>query len=125
MNDEILNKTSRARAYKNQKAPMPSLEGTQDTVLEPGRELPRRKYAKQLHSMLQDNDLEDAVEAIRRGLKAKKSYWDGVAKRMVEESDLKVQLDAAKTVLAYREGVPVHREVLLSETFESLKKQSL
>ena len=69
--------------------------------------------------------MDDAVSAIRRSLKAKKTHWDGVSKKMVEEPDYKIQLDAAKTVLAYREGMPVQRQVVVSKAFESLRDATL
>ena len=110
-----------ARAYGKQEGPMSAQEATQNCVLAPELELPRRKIAKRLHDILTEEDLDDAVSAIRRSLKAKKTHWDGVSKKMVEEPDYKIQLDAAKTVLAYREGMPVQRQVVVSEAFESLR----
>lgn len=90
-------------------------------VIEP-HELPKRSYAKRLNEMLTDQDLEGAVDVIRQGLKANKRHWDGVAKQMVDEPDMKVRMDAAKTVLSYKEGMPVQRQVVVSETFESLRE---
>lgn len=82
---------------------------------------PRRKLGKRLSELLDDGDLELAVDTIRGGLKANKSHWDGVAKQMVVEPDYKTRMDAAKTVLAYKEGMPVQRQVVISESFESLR----
>jgi hypothetical protein len=115
------NKPALARAHESQEGPTPATEGPQNFVLNPEPQLPRRKIAKRLHEILTDEDLDNAVSVIRRSLKAKKTYWDGVAKKMVEEPDYKIQLDAAKTVLAYREGMPVQRQVVVSEAFESLR----
>lgn len=89
-------------------------------VIEP-RELPKRGYAKRLNELLTDDDLAGAVDVIRQGLKATKRQWDGFAKTMVEEPDMKVRMDAAKTVLSYKEGMPVQRQVVVSETFECLR----
>lgn len=83
---------------------------------------PRRKLGKRLSELLDDGDLELAVETIRGGLKANKSHWDGVAKQMVIEPDFKIRMDAAKTVLAYKEGMPVQRQVVIAESFESLRE---
>lgn len=83
---------------------------------------PRRKLGKRLSELLDDGDLELAVDTIRGGLKANKSHWDGVAKQMVIEPDFKIRMDAAKTVLAYREGMPVQRQVVVAESFESLRE---
>jgi hypothetical protein len=83
---------------------------------------PRRKLGKRLSELLDDGDLELAVDTIRGGLKANKSHWDGVAKQMVIEPDYKIRMDAAKTVLAYKEGMPVQRQVVIAESFESLRE---
>jgi hypothetical protein len=109
------------RAHEDQEAIMPAQEATQNCVLLPESTLPRRKIAKRLHEILTDEDLSEAVSAIRQSLKAKKSSWDGVAKKMVVAPDYKIQIDAAKTILAYREGMPIQRQVVVSEAFESLR----
>jgi len=113
---------SRVRAYRNRNGSTPSQEGPQNVLLEAERQLPRRRYAKLLHEMLEDDDLEGALAAIRRGLIATKCHWDGVAQKMVEAPDYKIQIDAAKTVLSYREGIPVQKELIITETFETLQK---
>ena len=41
---------------------------------------------------------------------------------MVIEPDYKIRMDAAKTVLAYKEGMPVQRQVVIAESFESLRE---
>ena len=90
-------------------------------VIEP-RELPKRGYAKRLNEMLTDEDLAGAVDVIRQGLKATKQFFSPITKQFVQEPDMKVRMDAAKTVLSYKEGMPVQRQVVVSETFESLRE---
>jgi hypothetical protein len=68
-----------------------------------------------------DDDLEGAIGVIRTGLQATKSHWDGVAKRMVEEPDFKTRMEAAKTIVAYKEGMPVQRQMVVQESYESLR----
>ncbi len=114
-------KPALARAYSNQKGHPDASEVPQNAFLSTEPQLPRRRFSKRLNDILNDDDLDNAMEAIRRALKAQKKHWDGVAKEMVAEPDYKVQLDAAKTVLAYREGMPIQRQVVVSEAFESLR----
>jgi hypothetical protein len=90
-------------------------------IIEP-RELPKRGYARRLNEMLNDEDLAGAVDVIRQGLKATKQFFSPITKQFVHEPDMKVRMDAAKTVLSYKEGMPVQRQVVVSETFESLRE---
>jgi len=78
-------------------------------------------FKRRLSDILHDGDLEEAVNTIREGMKANKTHWDGVAKRMVTEPDFRIRLEAGKTVLAYKEGMPVQRQVVMQESFESLR----
>ena len=114
-------KQPHTRAHEEPEGLARPQEDLQSCVLTPKLELPRRKIAKRLHEILTDEDLSEAVSAIRQSLKAKKSSWDGVAQKMVEGPDYKIQIDAAKTILAYREGMPIQRQVVVSEAFESLR----
>lgn len=107
--DEIAvigSKNSRARAYN---------EKTKES--QPNR----GSFKKRLSDLLDDGDLDEAVETIRGAMKANKTHWDGVAKRMVEEPDFRIRLEASKTILAYKEGMPVQRQVVMQESFESLR----
>ena len=62
---------------------------------------------------------DDAIAALREGLKATRRFWDKASGMFQEEPDYAARTRAAELVLAYAEGRPIERQVKLSGDFSS------
>ncbi len=87
------------------------------------------KIAASLSTMLNDDDLAEVVDVYRRGLKAKQRIW--VENSWTDEKgrlkgrwefvdDFRTQKGCADMIAAYKEGLPVQRQAILLQKFESM-----
>jgi hypothetical protein len=87
------------------------------------------KSIQSLLDSLTDDDIRAVAQVYREGMTATRRYWvdegkdeDGRIKGHWEiEPDHKTRIQAANMVAAYREGLPVHRQIQLTGEFEDLQ----
>ena len=83
---------------------------------------PSRQARKSFQELIEAGQLEEAVEALRAGMKATRKFYSPITKSWEEEPDHRTRLDAAKTILAYAVGMPLQRSVAVTEDFVSLRE---
>ena len=85
------------------------------------------KIAASLADVLTDEDLERVANVYRDALGAKQRFWIDEGKDEFGKSighwewqdDHKTRIQAANMIAAYKEGLPVQRQVVLTKAFES------
>jgi hypothetical protein len=119
--NNIGGKKGETKAKENPKAPFFPSKALARAREIPVEVLPSRKQRKSMHELVEAGDMEEAMAQLRGGLKATKKFWSPVEKAFIEEPDYKIRMDAAKTVIAYGDGMPVQRSIAVSDSFESLR----
>src|SRR5438874_2670997 len=71
-------------------------------------------------SAINQDDCDLVLKAWRRALKATRRQWDFGKKKWKVEPDCRVQLEATKLVTAYKEGLPVQRQITIQGSFVEL-----
>lgn len=104
---EKAGRQGRARAHS---APKKSTEKSESPVI------------KSLVEAITQNDIDLVLAAWRRALKAKRRMWDVIKKKWIFEPDVRAQLEATKLITAYKEGLPVQRQVVLNADYADLGK---
>jgi hypothetical protein len=83
-----------------------------------GRELIGR--AKKLIDLLKPEYLDRAVQVWVDGLKATKDVYDARAKEWTTQPDWKERREAANMIVAYFEGRPIERQMVMKGSFRDL-----
>lgn len=83
------------------------------------------RILRSLVDAIDDDDVSEVLAVWRRAMKATRKYWQDPKKgekrgRWVAEPDFRTQLEASKLVAAYKEGLPVQRQVNLNIGHEEL-----
>jgi len=90
-----------------------------------------QRIASSLAAILTDEDLADVAAVYRDGLKATQRIWHENAwtddkgrlrGKWVEVPDYKVRKSCADMIAAYKEGLPVQRQAILVQKFESMEQ---
>jgi hypothetical protein len=91
----------------------------------------KEKIAIGLANILTDEDIQKVVEVYRDGLKATQRIWQENTHRdekgrlrgsWVEVPDWKTRKACADMIAAYKEGLPVQRQAILVQKFESMEE---
>ena len=69
-----------------------------------------------------DDDLAEDMRVLRDAKKATSRVWDIEQKKLVEIPDHKTRLAATTFSRAYKEGLPVQRQLVLTKAFESVEE---
>ena len=80
------------------------------------------KSSRLFADFIPERDRADNIIVIREAKKAKGRHYDVDLKQFVDWPDHKTRLAAATLQLAYDEGTPVQRQVVLSASFDSADK---
>ena len=80
------------------------------------------KKAACLADLMTDQDREDNMRVLREAKNANHHIYDKDAGGLVEKPDHKTRLAAATLNLAYDEGLPVQRQVVITQNFESAEE---
>lgn len=89
----------------------------------------KQKVAETLANLLTDDDLANVAAVYRDGLTATQRIWQENAwtddkgrlrGKWVEVPDYKTRKSCADMIAAYREGLPVQRQAILVQQFESM-----
>lgn len=76
---------------------------------------------KKLGELLTSNDLENAVEVWRDGLKAVRMVWNNKRGEYLEAGpDWQIRRDMSELIAAYMEGKPMERQMSISGSFAEL-----
>lgn len=65
---------------------------------------PTRLTRKSIAELVEAGKVEEAVDALRAGMKATRKFYSPITKSWVEEPDHRTRIDAARIVLAYAVG---------------------
>jgi hypothetical protein len=88
-----------------------------------------QRIASSLANILTDDDLAEVVDVYRRGLRAKQRIWvenaftddrGRLRGRWEFVDDFRVQKACADMIAAYKEGLPVQRQAILVQKFETM-----
>jgi hypothetical protein len=77
------------------------------------------KKAACLADLMTDKDREDNMRVLREAKNAMHHVYDKDIERLVEKPDHKTRLAATTLQLAYDEGLPVQRQVVITKKFET------
>jgi hypothetical protein len=77
------------------------------------------RKAAQLADLITDEDRAENMRVLREAKNAIHHVYDKDSESLVEKPDHKTRLAAATLQLAYDEGLPVQRQVVLTKQFES------
>ena len=80
------------------------------------------KKAACLADLMSDQDRADNMRVLREAKNAIHHVYDKDLERLVEKPDHKTRLAATALSLAYDEGLPVQRQVVLTKAFESIEE---
>ena len=80
------------------------------------------KAAARLADLITDEDRIENIRVIRDAKKAKTRLWNHIEKRWEEMDDCKTQMAAATLQLAYDEGLPVKRSIVLTGDFSTAEE---
>jgi hypothetical protein len=79
------------------------------------------KAIRTLLDCINENDLEQVARVYREAMNATTRMWDVNEKKLIEFPDHKTRVAAANMVAAYKEGLPVQRQIRLDAKFGELK----
>jgi hypothetical protein len=118
MKDFVKNQIRAAKAKKTSKNGGPS------TRARPGGGPDNSGLEKKLSELLTADDLEGAAEVWRDGMKANKFAWSQLEQGFVDTGfpDWDVRERMAAKVAAYKEGLPVAKQMIISGTFDDFGK---
>ena len=120
-------KKGKGNTQENKKGPAKPLcvrEGRKEgkavpvTMIKP---LPSQTLRRTMSELVDSNRMDIAIDVLDRSMRATKKFWSPLTKEWVEEPDFKIQLDAAKVIIAYGDGLPVQRSITVTDSFESLR----
>ena len=108
---------------EQKESPTPFLDGAKDAraYSVPVEVWPTRKIRKRMDELIRADHMETAVQTLEDSMRATRKFYNPISKTYEEEPDYKTRLDAAKTVIAYGDGMPVQRSITVSDSFESLR----
>lgn len=78
------------------------------------------KVMKSLLDSITDDDIDRVARAWREAMGATTKTYDIVAKKFVEQPDHNTRMKAGQLIAAYREGLPVQRQITLAGKFKDL-----
>lgn len=78
------------------------------------------KVIKSLLDSITDDDIDRVAKAWREALEATTEYYDIKKKKMVVRPDHNTRMKAGQLIAAYREGLPVQRQLTLAGKFKDL-----
>lgn len=80
------------------------------------------KVMKSLLDSITDDDIDRVARAWREAMGATTKTYDIVAKKFVEQPDHNTRMKAGQLIAAYREGLPVQRQITLAGKFKDLSE---
>jgi hypothetical protein len=78
------------------------------------------KVIRTLLDSMSDDDLDQVARVYREAMDATTTMWDVNEKKLITLPDHKTRIAAANMVAAYKEGLPVQRQIRLGAHFDEL-----